>query len=385
MKYRRERPYKRTLPSGKVVWVARYTGPDGKRRYAKPAWNGHKATFARRADAQRAIDEAYELPVNRDTVGGYAESWTRRRPRSEQTNETNERRLAAALDVTLDGRPLREWPFAELRRRQVNDLVDCLLREGRAVSGVRGILSTLSAMCEDAIDDEIAPANPFRGIRLRANDPRAQKPAREIRVWTWEQMREFARGGRPEVRAATPKPQRERRPRRLGQPGPKPAEVLYYSPQDYEAMILALGLCGLRLGELFALRRSDYTGDTLTVSLADTDTKRHRRVVPVPPSLAAAIDRLPPRIDTDLLFPTPAGRQWTRRNFYRDVWEAAKRATGMDPRPHEFRHSWISQLRAAGVDDADLAQVAGHTLGTMLTTYTHPLGRSHERIRGVIG
>jgi hypothetical protein len=34
MKRRRETPLKRTNPSGKDVWVARYTGPDGKRRSA---------------------------------------------------------------------------------------------------------------------------------------------------------------------------------------------------------------------------------------------------------------------------------------------------------------------------------------------------------------
>ena len=52
--------------------------------------------------------------------------------------------------------------------------------------------------------------------------------------------------------------------------------------------------------------------------------------------------------------------------------------------PHDCRHSWITHLRAAGVDDADLAAMSGHSLDTMLGTYTHALGRSHERIRALI-
>ena len=36
-------------------------------------------------------------------------------------------------------------------------------------------------------------------------------------------------------------------------------------------------------------------------------------------------------------------------------------------------------------DDADLAQVAGHTVETMLGTYTHALGRSHQQIRELVG
>jgi hypothetical protein len=61
------------------------------------------------------------------------------------------------------------------------------------------------------------------------------------------------------------------------------------------------------------------------------------------------------------------------------------RASKLAIRPHDCRHSWISHLRAAGIDDADLADVAGHTVETMIGTYTHALGRSHDRIRGLIG
>lgn len=57
----------------------------------------------------------------------------------------------------------------------------------------------------------------------------------------------------------------------------------------------------------------------------------------------------------------------------------------MDPTPHEFRHSYVSNLRARGVDDADLAKAAGHTVETMISVYTHGLDRSHDRIRTIIG
>ena len=52
---------------------------------------------------------------------------------------------------------------------------------------------------------------------------------------------------------------------------------------------------------------------------------------------------------------------------------------------HDFRHSWVTHLRAAGIDPADLAAVAGHTVETATARYTHALGRSDERIRKLIG
>lgn len=130
----RESPIKRRNPSGKVVWLARYTGRDGKRRMAKPAWNRSKGTFERKADAQRAIDEAYGLADRPDTLGEYAETWTERHPRSERTNATNDHRIGRVLDVEIEGSALKDWPLRELRRRHTLALVDHMLRnEGRAL------------------------------------------------------------------------------------------------------------------------------------------------------------------------------------------------------------------------------------------------------------
>jgi integrase len=67
------------------------------------------------------------------------------------------------------------------------------------------------------------------------------------------------------------------------------------------------------------------------------------------------------------------------------VWKPTARRAGIDPTPHEFRHSWVTHLRAAGVDPADLADVAGHSMQTATAHYTHALKQSYEQIRRVIG
>lgn len=385
-------PYKRTYASGKTVWVARYCDLDKRVRYAKPRWNGRKSSFARRADAQRAIDEAlraiYGGARHPRKIGEFAEIWPRRYPRSNRTNKTNAGRLSSLLEVEVEGRPLGEWQFDELRRRQVLQLVDHMLRvEGRAAQGTRGILSTLSAMSEDAIADDAASANAFKGVRIRADDPRITKPARRVRIWSFRQMLGFATGGRPEVRAAT------RRPTDRCKPARRRSCERYFTPYDYEALILTPGFTGLRLGEVLPLEVPDFDGRSISIHqtahegeiIRSSREKNHERFVPVPPTLARMIEATPRRPDCNLLFPTPRGRLWRERNFYRDVWVPAQLATGMDPTPHELRHSYVSNLRASGIDDADLAEVAGHTVKTMISVYIHPLGRSHEEIRQLIG
>lgn len=347
----RESPIRRVNPSGEIRWVARYTGPDGKRRSA--------GTFKLKRQAQDAIDAAYQTPAIPYTLGAYLQVWTTRYPRAPRTDKTNEGRINAVLDVKVEGRALRNWTLRDLRRKHALELVDHMLREqGRAATGAKNILRSLSALAEDAITDELADVNPFKGVRVRSSDVRATKPTRPVRVFSWDQMHTVAaHAGR------------------------------------YEAMVRTLGDCGLRVGELFALRRVDLVGSLLTVSgsawegvvTGSTREKNHDRIVPIPPGLLALLKALPPRIDSDLLFPTLTGRIWRYNNWRRDVWNPAITAAGTDMRPHEMRHSFVSLLRAGGVDDADLAAITGHSVETMVSRYTHPLERSFDAVRRLVG
>jgi integrase len=236
------------------------------------------------------------------------ERWTERHPRGERTNKTNDHRIARVLDVELEGRKLRDWPFRDLRRRHALELVAYMLTvQGRSTTGAQNIVRTLSAMAEDAITDEIADVNAFKGVRVRANDPRARKPQREPRVFTFDQMHAFAAAA-----------------------------------GSWQPAIRVLSDCGLRLGEMLGLERIDFHGEIIRVrgnahngvfTPGDQPTKRHVRDAPCPPSTAALIRAMPARIDTQLLFPTKTGRRWWERYFYRDVWEPARERSGLDCTP----------------------------------------------------
>jgi integrase len=55
-----------------------------------------------------------------------------------------------------------------------------------------------------------------------------------------------------------------------------------------------------------------------------------------------------------------------------------------DIRPHECRHSYVTHLRAAAVNDADLAEIAGHRIETMLVRYTHAIGQGFAPVRAAV-
>jgi len=62
-----------------------------------------------------------------------------------------------------------------------------------------------------------------------------------------------------------------------------------------------------------------------------------------------------------------------------------KKPPALDIRLHECRHSYVTHLRAAGINDADLAEIAGHRVETMLARYTHAVRQSHQAVRDVLG
>ena len=311
------------------------------------------------------------------TARTYLQTWLERYPRADRTNTTNEGRVRAVLDVKIGRRPFGDWPMEEVRPREAVDLLDYMLREqGRAAAGAAGILSVLAAMWRDAICDGHASTNPFREVTVRANDSRVRKAPRRLRVYSWQQMHELA--------AAAP-----------GRYG--------------EAMCRVLSDAGLRLGEMLPLERADVrlngcpdpecrAGDVPHLHVQrtahegrvtpGTKSARHRdgRVAPVGEGLERVLRALPPRIDTPLLLPSLRGKVLRAERFYREVWYPARRAVGLaDVTPHEFRHSWVSLMRAAGVDVADVADAAGHTIETATAKYTHGLGLSFEAMRRAAG
>jgi integrase len=102
----------------------------------------------------------------------------------------------------------------------------------------------------------------------------------------------------------------------------------------YEALVRTFTDTGMRLGEVLPsaaklrrrdlqVRRTAHEGTILEGTKTDHGEEDAGRVVPVPATLAwmleAQINLNGP--DCKLLFPTPRGRLWRERTFYRDVWK----------------------------------------------------------------
>jgi integrase len=137
-------------------------------------------------------------------------------------------------------------------------------------------------------------------------------------------------------------------------------------------LVAFAALTGLRQGELFALRRSDFEFANRVVRVergsragAATKTKSGRKrgvdLTVVAAELAA--EQLAARDGgpLNLLFPSPAGGMWRKDNFMARVFRPAVRRAELDGLTfHDLRHTYASLMVAAGVNPHVIAEQLGH-------------------------
>ena len=98
-----------------------------------------------------------------------------------------------------------------------------------------------------------------------------------------------------------------------------------------------------------------------------------------------ALEQLPLRIDTPLLFPGERGDHLNLHNWRRGAWKPALRAAGIRP-PHAFalRHTFVSECIAAGIATFEIARMAGTSVLQIERSYGHMLPNAIERGRGAL-
>jgi integrase len=139
----------------------------------------------------------------------------------------------------------------------------------------------------------------------------------------------------------------------------------------YGPLVLFAAATGLRPEEWIALERADLDrrGRVLnvrrTVSGGEVvelaKTERSRRQVPLSRRALAALDALPPRIDTPRLWPAPAGGLLDIDNWRRRTWAPAIEAAGVrrPARIYDLRSTFASDALVAGISVFELARIMG--------------------------
>jgi integrase len=141
---------------------------------------------------------------------------------------------------------------------------------------------------------------------------------------------------------------------------------------QYRVFVLVAAYCGLRWGEMRALRlkRLDLLRGRIQVAEAipdhttepDTPKSHKSRTVPIPKLVANEIATLTAGLGPDdLVFTNSAGGLLDNTNFRRNVFEPSVRALGLEHfTPHDLRHSAASFAISAGGNVKVVQRMLGH-------------------------
>lgn len=154
----------------------------------------------------------------------------------------------------------------------------------------------------------------------------------------------------------------------------------------YGDHVRALGMSGLRFGELAGLQVQDVNLDTLRMhirrQITDTDGRLihsepkygKRRTVPIIAPLATILrTHCEGKEASDLVFTTQRGTPLRNQNARRDWFNPAASAAGYpDLTPHDLRHTFASVAISAGASIKALQHALGHhSAGFTLDQYGH--------------
>lgn len=233
---------------------------------------------------------------------------------------------------TLKDMPIKEITYAHC----IKEFATLEQAKGKTVLLT---VNTLKLFFKQAVFYKIIPSNPLADYSYKPG----QKGVSRLRVFTEDEMNTL---------------------------------LEYYKDKDLQTWIQLcfLRYCGLRLNEMNGIRWCSIQGNMLTVdrqysniggkfAFRKLKTKNSYRTIPIPDTLLNAIQvykkKYPPFISTARI---------VQQNIVLD--RKIKKICPLHS-PHDFRHTYATNLLARGVDLRTVASLLGDTITTIEKTYIH--------------
>lgn len=143
------------------------------------------------------------------------------------------------------------------------------------------------------------------------------------------------------------------------------------SSNEYLSVVLMLIYTGVRIGEFLDLEKKDIHLDERWFYVKESKTNAGIREVPIAEKIVPFFEHWLSK-NCDHLICTPDEEPFLYRNYYDSYWTPLMQQMNMTYTPHCTRHTCVSLLTEAGVDERIIQKIVGHK-GQNVTqiVYTH--------------
>lgn len=141
---------------------------------------------------------------------------------------------------------------------------------------------------------------------------------------------------------------------------------------EYMTVVIILIYTGVRIGELLNLKKSEININERWFKVLESKTNAGIRTVPIAKKIVPFFEQWLNKNDCEYLLSTSEGNRFEYRNYYDSYWKPMMEILNLKHRPHDTRHTCVSLLTAAKVDERFIQKIVGHK-GQNVTqqVYTH--------------
>lgn len=138
-------------------------------------------------------------------------------------------------------------------------------------------------------------------------------------------------------------------------------------------IVLMLIYNGCRISEFLDLKKEDVHLDEQYFDVIASKTENGLRKVPIADKLLPFYKAWFDGSECEYLLHTPDQKHFDYRNYYDSYFTPLMEQLGFDHKPHDTRHTCISKLTEAHVDQTMIKKIVGHSGAMTLTerVYTH--------------
>lgn len=276
--------------------------------------------------------EPYDLETNKITFGELYEKWSE--VHYSKVSESNVKGCKASFNVCSD---LVDMPIRDIKLDHLQKVID---ESGKNTPTLRKVKIMWGLMWDYAIIHEMLPADRRQMVRY-VDISQAGNPNKVDR-------KPFSKG---EIQKLWDNVSRG---------------------ENFQIPIILI-YTGLRIGEFYNLKKEDVHLDEKWFFVREAKTESGIREVPIADKVFPFFEYWFNRQGSEYMFPNTKGKKHLDQSFRKCWWIPLMDELGMGGHlPHDTRHTCVSLLTTAGVDERIIKKIVGHKgQGVTETVYTH--------------